>query len=41
MNDLQIITGGAGDDEVKVYTGRADSRARSGGETCFIVSAQM
>lgn len=32
MNDLQIITGGAGDDEVKVYTGRADSRARSGGE---------
>ena len=32
MNDLQIITEGAGDDEVKVYTGRADSRPRSGGE---------
>ncbi len=32
MNELQIYTGGAGDDEVKVYTGRADSRPRSGGE---------
>ena len=32
MNELQIVTGGAGDDEIKIYTGRADSRARSGGE---------
>lgn len=32
MNELQIITGGAGDDEIKLYTGRTDSRTRSGGE---------
>lgn len=32
MNDLQIITGGAGDDEIKIYTGRTDSRTRSEGE---------
>ena len=32
MNDLQIITEGAGDDEIKLYTGRTDSRARSEGE---------
>lgn len=32
MNELQIITGGAGDDDIKVYSSRADSRPRSGGE---------
>lgn len=32
MNDLQIITVGAGDDEIKLYTGRTDSRTRPGGE---------
>lgn len=32
MNDLQIYTGGAGEDEIKIYTGRNDSGPRSGRE---------
>ena len=32
MNELQLFTGGAGEDDIKIYSSRTDSRPRSGGE---------